>query len=296
MRVTESKAQNEKKLQRICSKCKAKKAIDEYYVNRDWKDQAGHDIWCKECVQKMSSKNDVLEYFWENNREWNERIWQNAETKALRTANDNATYQKANEQQQKRILERLTVRNIPSCMTALYRYSDNSQDGAIANFEEAKQRGMIVTDLDDDDIKRWNDEWNGTFNRKELNYLENYYSNLESDHDFTDETNRDYGRKISRASLLANKTMDDYAAGRCDYSAVKDAMNVFDMLNKSANLAACRRKIDDSGTINSFSELTYFLETNGYPCVRKIEWEQDDVDRTIQEFMHLTQALGLDNA
>ena len=46
--------------------------------------------------------------------------------------------------------------------------------------------------------------------------------------------------------------------------------------------------------MGSWSGLTYKLETSGYPCTRKIEWEKDDVDRTIMEFRHIIDALGLD--
>lgn len=66
------------------------------------------------------------------------------------------------------------------------------------------------------------------------------------------------------------------------------------MLSKSANFAACKRKPGEGGGMGSWSELTYKLETSGYPCTRKIEWEKDDVDRTIMEFRHIIDALGLD--
>ena len=94
--------------------------------------------------------------------------------------------------------------------------------------------------------------------------------------------------------MLADTAQDNYAAGRCDFSVVKDALAQFDMLSKSANFAACKRKPGETSGMGSWSELTYKLETTGHPCTRKIKWEPDDVDRTIQEFKYIVEALGLD--
>lgn len=56
--------------------------------------------------------------------------------------------------------------------------------------------------------------------------------------------------------MQVDRTMDDFANGRCDYAAVKDAVNVFDMLSKSANLAACKRKEDDESADDTCWSLT----------------------------------------
>ena len=43
----------------------------------------------------------------------------------------------------------------------------------------------------------------------------------------------------------------------------------------------------------SWSEISFYLETNGHPMTRKIEWEKDDVDRTIDEFRYIVESLDL---
>ena len=77
-------------------------------------------------------------------------------------------------------------------------------------------------------------------------------------------------------------------------SDVKDALAQVDLLSKTGNFAACKKKPGDTTGLSSWSEITLKLETTGHPCTRKIEWEPDDVDKTINEFRYLAEALSLD--
>lgn len=277
---------------KLCLKCGRVKPIAEYYANRDWDEQLGKDIWCKECVNRCASKDEIREYFWENHREWNDRIWQKAEEKAEKLASNNLTYQKANDDRRKTILERLTCQQVPALMGVYYRYVDNGKDG-VTSYAEAKQAGQIVED-EEPDVKKYSQEFNGYFKPSELAFLEEYYKGLEADFDLSDTNLRDIARKLAKASLQADKAQDDFMAGRCDYSVVKDAISQFDLLSKSGNFAACKRKPGENAGMNTWSELTLKLETSGHPCTRKIEWPKDDVDKTIEEFKYIIESLGLD--
>lgn len=282
-----------KKPTKLCLRCHKPKELTDFYANRDWEEQLGKDVWCKECVNRCSSKDEMREYFWENNREWSERIWESATKKAEAMAAKNETYVKSSEERRAMILERLTCQQVPTLFAAHYKFVDNTKNGVALSYQEAKERGMIF-DTEDANIKIYSKEFNGNFKPHELQYLEAYYASLEQDFDLDTENLRDYARKLAKASLQADKAQDDYGAGRCDLSTVKDALAQFDMLSKSANFAACKRKPGEGGGMGSWSELTYKLETSGHPCTRKIEWEKDDVDRTIMEFKHIVDALGLD--
>lgn len=278
---------------KLCLKCGRVKPISEYYANRDWEDQLGKDIWCKECVNRCSNKDEVREYFWENHREWDDRVWQKAGERAEKLASNNTVYQKANDDRRKTILERLTCQQVPAVMALYYHYVENGKDGKTTSYAEAKANGKIKEEIDPD-IKTYSEEFNGYFKPSELAFLENYYKGLETDFDLSDTNLRDIARKVAKASLQADKAQDDFMAGRCDYSVVKDAMSQFDLLSKSGNFAACKRKPGDNAGMNSWSELTLKLETTGHPCTRKIEWPKDDVDKTIEEFKYIIEALGLD--
>lgn len=291
--VTETKPRRPAKKTKLCLHCGRVKDLSDYYANKDWDEQLGKDIWCKECVNRCVTKDEIREYFWENHREWNERIWDASRKKAENLASSNAVYQKANEDRREAILERLTCQQIPSIMQTKYKYVDPTKDGKALSYAEAKENGTVILEQDPNE-KIYSEEFNGYFKPREVAYLENYYSSLENDFDLDTENLRDYARKLAKASMQADKAQDDYAAGKCDFSVVKDALAQFDMLSKSANFAACKRKPGDNGGMGSWSELTYKLETTGHPCVRKIEWEPDDVDRTIMEFKHIIEALGLD--
>lgn len=278
---------------KACIKCGQSKPIADFYANRDWKEQLGKDAWCKACVGRCTSQDEVREYFWENHREWNPRIWELAQKKALALASTNTTYQKSSEDRRLLILERLACQQVPASMTTYYKYVDPTKNGKTLSYQDAKEKGEILFE-EDPNAKVYSEAFNGFFKPAELRYLETYYSSLENDFDLDTENLRDYARKLSKASLLADKAQDDYAAGKCDFSVVKDALAQFDMLSKSANFAACKRRPGENGGMGSWSELTYKLETSGRPCTRKIEWEPDDVDRTINEFRYIVESLGLD--
>ena len=293
--VTESKPKRITKppQTKLCLKCGRVKPISEYYANRDWDEQLGKDIWCKECVNRCSSKDEIREYFWENHREWNERIWQKSEERAEKLASNNPTYQKANDDRRKVILTRLTCQQVPSVMGVYYQYVENGEDGKTLSYAEAKANGQVVEEADPD-VKTYSHQFNGYFKPSELQYLEEYYSGLEEDFDLSDTNLRDIARKLAKASLQADKAQDDFMAGRCDYSVVKDAISQFDLLSKSGNFAACKRKPGDTAGLSSWSELTAKLETTGHPCTREIKWPKDDVDRVIDAYRYLVESLGLD--
>lgn len=67
---------------KLCLHCGRVKPLADYYSNRDWDEQLGKDVWCKDCVNRCTTKDEIREYFWENHREWDERIWDAAHKKA----------------------------------------------------------------------------------------------------------------------------------------------------------------------------------------------------------------------
>lgn len=279
---------------KLCLKCgRVRQLESEYYVNKDWEDQLGRDIWCKECVNRCTTKEEIKEYFWENHRDWNERIWDMAHAKAEKMLLNNATYQKSSEARKKVMMERLTAQQVPAFMQTMYKYVENGKDGRSLTYAEAKANGEIVEDAKEERV--YSDFFNGYFSKKDLEYLENYYSKLEEDFNFDNESTRDYARKVCKASLQADKAQDDFAAGKCSFADVKDALAQFDMLSKSANFAACRRKVGDTSGLTSWAETTYKLETTGHTMQRKIEWPEDDVDKVTNALRYLITSLGLDS-
>lgn len=281
---------------KLCLHCGRVKELSEYYVNKDWVEQLGKDTWCKDCVNRCSTKDEIREYFWENCRDWNDRIWEAAKKKAEALASKNLVYQKASEDRRNTILEKLTCQQIPTVMqtSGTYKHVDNTKDGKTLSYAEAKENGEVIEETDPN-VKVWSEEWCGMFSQREIEWLNNYYNKLTEDGKLEfDATQDDYAHKIAHASLMNNKAVSDFNAGRCDYSVVKDTANIFDMYNKSANFAMCKRRTDVNDNKGSFGELVAYLETHGRPCTKKIEFEKDDIDMLISELGHIVRAIGLD--
>ena len=280
---------------KMCLKCHCVRPLGDFFSNRDWIDQAGKDVWCKKCVSQIKTKDEMREYFFENNRAWEEKIWANAEKKAKLQAAKNQVYMRSPEDRQRTILETLTCQQVPAVMQLNYKYIDNTKNVNENTYEEAKENGKVIDIRSKDpNVKTYNAFFNGDFKPAELEYLEDYYRGLENDFELSDTSLRDNAKKLAKAALTADKVQNDYMSGRCSMNDLNNAIAQYDLLMKTGNFAACKRKPGDKGGVGSWSELTYQLETTGHPCTRKIEWPKDDVDKTIQEFSYIVESLGLD--
>lgn len=281
---------------KICARCKQTRTLTDFYSNRDWVDQLGKDIWCKECVSKCANKDELREYFWENNREWSEKLWTSSRKKAELAANKNKTYQKAFPETQKNILDRLTCQNVIKSMQINYKFVDHTNDINVQTYEDAKEAGHIVEEkpeTKDPNVKTYNAFFNGDFKPSELEYLEDYYNQLQNDFDLSDVALRDNAKKLAKAALTADKVQNDYMAGRCSLQDVVNAMQQYNSLMSMGNFAASKRKPGDKSGLGSWAEIAFYLESNGHTMQRKIEWEKDDVDKTIEEFRYIVEALDL---
>lgn len=297
------KTQKKPPVTRMCLKCHCVKPLTHFYSNRDWVEQAGKDCWCKDCVSKCVSKDEMREYFFENHRKWDERIWTGARKKAEMQAAKNVVYQKSNEERRETILDALTCQMVPTVMQIHYAYIDNSQDINVQNYEEAKEAGKIiemdaskaeVSKKTNPNIKVYNAFFNGDFKASELEYLENYYRDLEKDFDLSDVALRDNAKKLAKAALAADRLQNDYMAGRCSMQDVNLAVQLYNSLLSIGNFAASKRKPEEKKEMGSYGELTLYLETHGYPMTRMIVWDKDDVDKTIDEYRYIFESIGLD--
>lgn len=295
MPVTTAKQKGNKKppVTKICSKCKRTRMLSDFYSNRDWVEQLGKDCWCKTCAGKCKTKDELREYFWENCREWSDRLWEASRKKAELEASKNAVYQKTTEERRQIILDQLTCQHMLKNMQIQYKFVDHTGDINTLSYQEAKENGQIIEEKDPN-IKVYSESFNGYFKPDELKYLEEYYMGLENDFDLSDTNLRDIAKKLAKASLQADKVQDRYMAGQATLQDVKDAMTLFDLLSKSGNFAACKRKPGDKGGLGSWAEIAFYCETNGKTMQRKIEWPKDDVDKTIEEFRYIVEALDLD--
>lgn len=285
---------------KLCLHCNQTKPLVKFFSNKDWIENGKKDKWCKECVAKIRTKDEMRRYFFENNREWKENVWETALKQAELSAAKSTVYQKSNEERRKILLESIACPYMPALMqkTQNYKFEDHSKDVHVHDYDEAKESGKIVElapgKSKDRNLKTYSPEFNGEFKPSELEYLHEYYNGLEHDFNLSDTSLRDNAKKLAKASLLVDKVQNDYMAGRCSLQDVKDAIAQYDLLMKTGNFAACKRKAEDKGGMGSWSELTLYLETHGFLADKLVYWDQDDVDRTINEFRYITEAIGLE--
>lgn len=283
---------------KLCVHCHCVRNLSEFYSNRDWIEQAGKDVWCKDCVSKLKTKDEMREYFFENHRKWDEKIWEAAKKKAELQANRKDVYQKSSEDRREVLLEALTCNMVPAIMQIHYAYIDNSQDINALTYEEAKDAGKIVEMGEvkkvNPNVKTYNAFFNGDFKASELEYLEDYYRQLDHDFDLSDVALKDNAKKLAKAALTADKVQNDYMAGRCSMKDVTDAMTQYNSLLTIGNFAASKRKPGDKTGTSSFSEISLYLETHGFLASDNlVVWDQDSVDKTISEFKYFVEAIDL---
>ena len=298
--VSKPKKTNPPAQTRMCIHCGQTKPLSNFLSNRDWVSNGNKDAWCKQCLAKIRTKDEMRRYFWENNRMWKENVWENALKQAELEAAKSTVYQKSNEDRRAVLLESIACPIMPSLfkLTQNYKYEEHKKDANTNDYDEAKENGQIVESepyrAKDKNLKIYDEFFNGEFKPAELEYLKNYYKGLEQDFDLSDTSLRDNAKKVAKASLLADKAQNDYMSGKCNLQDVKDAIAQYDLLMKTGNFAACKRKPEDRVGLGSWAEICFQLETTGHTMQRKIEWEKDDVDRTIEEFAYIAESLGLD--
>ena len=283
---------------KLCLHCNQSKPLSNYYANRGWIDNGKKDAWCKQCLAKIRTKDEMRRYFWENNREWKENVWENALKQAEIQAAASTVYQKSSDDRRQILLESIACPIMPTLMqmTQNYKFEDHSKDVNTNNYDEAKENGKIVefdpSKAKDKNLKVYNEFFNGEFKQTEIEHLTRYYERLGEGFNFsTDFTLEDNAKKLAKQSFIVDKMQNDFLAGRCSAQDVKDAMSIYDMLLKTGNFAACKRKPDEKSGMSSFSELTQYCETHGYPCTNMIVWDKDSVDEVIDSFNYIVESL-----
>lgn len=289
---------------RACTKCGKTHPLTQFASNSRWSSNSHRDAWCLDCAKRMSSKEDVQHYFWDNHRQWSERLWEHCIAKAREELAGNTTYQRGNAERRAKLEEAAAARRVPSVMNlkAYYAYAPSEP----IPFERALEAGKfdVVKEGEPDSsasaattkipppkarVRTYSAKFNGSFTEQELAYLNNFYDNLGGD-DLDDFALQEYVKKFAKASLAYDKAQDDYNNARCGIDVVKDAMSQFDTLAKSSNLAACQRKKNEIRQRNSWSEWTKgLLEKEIY--APHIEWPKDDIDKTLEEYQHIIAAI-----
>ena len=289
---------------KLCVRCRKVHPLGEFYANSGWKEQSYCDAYCKSCAKAVcKDKASVREYFWCNNRLWDERIWDSAEKKAQYKLATDAEYLSTRTSKQRKeeiaayaaAQQCLAVMN----MACFYRYSANvTEDGEYVKFDPDSRDGTLVIGEDGSEeamssAKRYSREWNGYYTQSDLDFLEDYYSQLESDFALGDVVMRDTAKKVAKAALADDKTYNAMLEGKGSVADWKNAHDVYEKILQSTNFAASQRKgsgnegMKAMGTIIAAVE----LQRDIADLCRTQKFPEDDVDRILRDFRHTEVAI-----
>lgn len=287
---------------KMCVLCHEVKPLDEYYKNRAWHEQRFCDAYCKECAKQMvKDKDTVRRYFWDNNRLWNDEIWEAAKKKAAYTLATSEEFLKKNVSRERRqAAENKAI--AMACLQVMnsatyYGYSDNvSEDAESVEFDPDSDAGTVVTSEDGtlsfvNDAKVFSPVWNGKYTKAEIEYMDNYYDGLADTFDITDIAKEDNFRKCAKASLLYDRAQNLYREGKATMQEVRAAQSMYDENLKTANLAACTRKEKAQGVM-ALGQIVEMIENEGLLQTTQVEFPEDDVDRILEDFSHTAVAIG----
>ena len=285
---------------KTCPHCKRRRHdINDFLAYPEATELGGREAWCKHCRRSIKTKEELIQYCYENHREFPEQTWSEKIREAEAAIVETDTYKLATPARRIEQLEEYALLKTEFWRKALnyanHRHVDHTLE--YATYEDYKAGKKIASVEETKDVlkREYDAQFNGQFTETELRYLREYYDDLSTDFVLSTASHKDYARKLAKASLALDNAQDAYARGEVEYSTVKECLSAFDLLSKSANFAPATKKTAESG-LGSFGEICYWLETNGYPMTKEVTWEQDDVDKTIEEFLHLAAAIGVEGA
>lgn len=231
---------------KLCIKCNRVLPLGDFYPNKEWIAQNYRDAWCKECVGKFcEDEQTVKQYCSLNNRRFNETCWERAVEKAEPAVANNAEYvsPKTSPAKRKKILQKTICRQYFSMMNLapFYQYTENMDENGMYIGDEGAD-----SDRDYKTSPIYSKIWRGTYTKEQIEMLDDQYAKLNEDFDLSDESRRDYARKVVRASFNADVAEDKYRRGEISLKEYRDAINMFDTLSKSNEFAACRKKPGDA--------------------------------------------------
>ena len=282
---------------KCCPMCGRTLPLSNFYPHRLWVDQIYHDLWCKDCVSRECKDEESLQhYFYENNREWKDELYEVAvrtATKKLSTDQKYISSETPNADKRK-MESKSIVKNVLMMMNLSTYYGYVENDGAFAQQKANIKKEDLKRELEDQKQMVYNNRWHGYFTPKQVECLEEIYAQYERDFDLSDVSLQDYAMKVSKASFHADHVYDLMRRGDATISDYKEAQKIFDDLSKSANFAACRRKPGETTGMGSLGEIILRIEGTGKLNVEGDHWDPDSVDLVLNDYRHALVAAGRD--
>lgn len=163
-----------------------------------------------------------------------------------------------------------------------------------ARFKDSIYDSELVLEKDENgnEVKNWDDTWQGYYSKRELNYLNKYYQDLNNDFKIITTNHKDYARRIAQASLIMNDTynvMRDNPDDKDAVSAYNTAVSNFDRLSKSAQFAESQRGANDV-SLGCFGRVFDAVEKHNF-IPQHIPEDKDMFDKIIEQFSNIEKSL-----
>lgn len=289
---------------KMCLRCGKVLQLADFYLNKNWTMQNGHDAWCKQCSNDFcTTKEKLKEYCWYNNRAFSEELWRKAQAKAMLVISTNPEYlsSKTNKKRKAEIEERATCKQFFAIMNfgGMYVYSENiGPDGIMRPYREGDTAGILTQETaeqfmeDSEEELVYSDVWNGYYTKREIDYLDKYFDDLQNDFVLDNRNLVDYARKVAKASLDVDIIQDKRRRGQASMDELNRAQTMFDKYCQSAAFAACKRQAGQTSGIGTLGEIIVKIESEGLLQTPQVVFPPDDVDKIIADFRHTIEAVG----
>ncbi|MDF2884445.1 MAG: hypothetical protein K0R54_5012 [Clostridiaceae bacterium] len=142
----------------------------------------------------------------------------------------------------------------------------------------------------ENDTLVYSKEWRGTYTKSDLEYLNDYYTELNNDFKIVNKNHKDYARKIAKASLAMDKASDDMLNGVSGSDKrYKDLKDAFDSLCKSAQFSEQTRTNTNSG-INGIAQIVDKVESHSWIYERE-DFPEDELDHLLNQFKNIEKSI-----
>lgn len=140
----------------------------------------------------------------------------------------------------------------------------------------------------DGEEKIYDPFWVGSYTELELETLNNYYQDLQTDYKIVTVNHKDYAKKIAKASLAMDRAFEDMLKTGND-SLYKSARDTFDKLSQSAKFAENQRGLNDV-SLGSYGVMADRVENNTW--IPEYEPEDKDMyDKLLAQFANISRSL-----
>lgn len=180
-------------------------------------------------------------------------------------------------------------------------------DFDLGNYKSRMNLGYRKETFENSDMKEFNDikeemksnnnnemifskEWRGTYSPFDLEYLNDYYRDLNDDFKIYTKNHKDYARKIAKASLAMDKAYEDMLNGVSGADKkYKDLKDTFDQLSKSAQFSENTRTGIDAG-ISGISQIVDKIENKEW--IYELEdFKKDALDHLYDQFKNIEKSI-----